>query len=105
MTIAENIPDAISFAHSLGDICLLGAIVGCVFTLVACACVLSFPVERGEQPATAPSVTILKPLHDAEPGLPARLAAFCGRITALRFRFYAAHRIRPRLPPRWCGRW
>lgn len=77
MTIAENIPDAISFAHSLGDICLLGAIVGCVFTLVACACVLSFPVERGEQPATAPSVTILKPLHDAEPGLPARLAAFC----------------------------
>jgi hypothetical protein len=37
MTIAENIPDAISFAHSLGDICLLGAIVGCVFTLVACA--------------------------------------------------------------------
>jgi ceramide glucosyltransferase len=77
MTIAENIPEAISFAHSLGDICLLGAIVGCVFTLVACACVLSFPVERGEQPATAPSVTILKPLHDAEPGLPARLAAFC----------------------------
>jgi len=77
MTIAENIPDAISFAHSLGNVCLLIAIVGCMFTLVACACVLSFPVGRLEEPASPPPVTILKPLHDAEPGLPARLAAFC----------------------------
>jgi ceramide glucosyltransferase len=77
MTIAESIPDAISFAHSLGDICLIGAIVGCVFTLVACACVLSFPVDDGEAAEAPPPVTILKPLHDAEPGLPARLAAFC----------------------------
>jgi ceramide glucosyltransferase len=77
MTIAENIPDAIALAHSLGAICLFIAIVGCVFTLVACACVLSFSVEYGEEPAAPPPVTILKPLHDAEPGLPARLAAFC----------------------------
>ena len=46
MTIAESIPEAISFAGSLGDICLIVAIVGCVFTVVACACVLSFPVEE-----------------------------------------------------------
>lgn len=77
MTIAESIPDAISFAHSLGDICLIGAIIGCVFTLVACACVISFPVEDAPNNAPQPSVTVLKPLHDAEPGLPARLAAFC----------------------------
>jgi ceramide glucosyltransferase len=77
MTIAENITDAISFAHSLGGICLLIAIIGCVFTLVACACVLSFSVEYGEEPIVPPPVTILKPLHDAEPGLPARLTAFC----------------------------
>ncbi|MDR3420577.1 MAG: bacteriohopanetetrol glucosamine biosynthesis glycosyltransferase HpnI [Xanthobacteraceae bacterium] len=77
MTIAENISDVISFAYSLGDICLLGAIIGCAFTLVACACVLSFPVEYAQEPAATPPITVLKPLHDEEPGLPARLAAFC----------------------------
>jgi len=78
MTIAESIPDAISFAGSLADICLIVAIVGCVFTVVACACVLSFPVEEPAEFAPQPPVTVLKPLHhDAEPGLPARLAAFC----------------------------
>ena len=40
MTIAENIGDAISFASSLGDVCLVVAIVGCIFMLVASACVL-----------------------------------------------------------------
>jgi ceramide glucosyltransferase len=77
MTIAENIPNAISFAHSLGDICLIGAIIGCVFMLVASACVIGFPVEDRQDNAPQPPVTVLKPLHDAEPGLPARLAAFC----------------------------
>ena len=77
MTIAESIPDAISLAHSLGNICLIGAIIGCVFMLVACACVISFPVEDAPDDAPEPPVTILKPLHNAEPGLPARLAAFC----------------------------
>jgi len=77
MMVAEGIPDAVSFAHSLGYVCLVGAIVGCVCTLLACACVLSFPLDDTEKPAAPPPVTILKPLHDAEPGLPARLAAFC----------------------------
>jgi ceramide glucosyltransferase len=77
MTIAESIPDAILFAHSLGGVFLIGAVVGCTFTLVACACVLSFPVGDSDGPATPPPVTILKPLHDAEPGLPGRIAAFC----------------------------
>ena len=77
MNIAVNIPEAISLIRSLGDGCLLVAFVGCVFMLVASACVLGFPEQETAAPATLPPVTVLKPLHDAEPGLPARLAAFC----------------------------
>jgi len=77
MTIAETIPDAMTLAHSLGTICLIGAVIGCFFTLAACACVLSFPVAESKHLAVPPPVTILKPLYDAEPGLPARLMAFC----------------------------
>jgi ceramide glucosyltransferase len=76
MTIAESIPQAISFALSLGDICLVVAIVGCIFTLTACACVLNFPDEKAAGTAVQPPVTILKPLHDAELGISARLTAF-----------------------------
>jgi ceramide glucosyltransferase len=76
MSIAEGIPDAISFAEFLGNICLVAAIVGCAFTLVACACIVRFPVESPTERTALPPVTVLKPLHDAEPGLPARLAAF-----------------------------
>jgi len=50
MSIAETIPDVISFAVSLSDICLVGAFVGCVFTLVASACVLGFSGEETEDP-------------------------------------------------------
>ena len=77
MTIAESIPDAMSLAHSLADICLVIAMIGCVFTLVACAYVIGFPGENVDRAAAQPPVTVLKPLHDAEPGLPSRLAAFC----------------------------
>ena len=77
MTIAETIPDAISLASSLGQIFLVTAIVGCLFTLASAACVLTFPAEQTENPGAHPPVTVLKPLHDAEPGLPSRLAAFC----------------------------
>lgn len=77
MSIAENIPDAISLARSLSDVCLFVAFVGCVFMLVASACVLCFPDAETIDPAAQPPVTVLKPLHGAEPGLPARLAAFC----------------------------
>ncbi len=77
MSIAENIPEAISWIQSLGDGCLLVAFVGCVFMLVASACVLGFPEQETVAPATQPPVTVLKPLHGAEPGLRARLVAFC----------------------------
>ena len=77
MTIADTIPDAISLVRSVGDIFLIFAIVGCLFTLVLSACVLSFPRENPIESAVESPVTVLKPLHDAEPGLRARLAAFC----------------------------
>jgi ceramide glucosyltransferase len=77
MTVAESIPDAIAFARSLGDLFLVIAIVGCVFTLVLSACVLSFPTDDPTEPSAQPPVTVLKPLHEAEPGLRGRLAAFC----------------------------
>jgi ceramide glucosyltransferase len=77
MTMAESIPDAIAFARSLGDAFLVIAIIGCVFTLALSACVLSFPTGDPIEPSAQPPVTVLKPLHDAEPGLRGRLAAFC----------------------------
>jgi ceramide glucosyltransferase len=77
MTMAESIPDAIAFARSLGDAFLVVAIIGCLFTLMLCACVLSFRTDDRTEPSAQPPVTVLKPLHDAEPGLRARLAAFC----------------------------
>ena len=77
MTVAEGIPDVISFARFLGDICLVTAIVGCAFTITACVCILRFPLDNPTEPATLPPVTVLKPLHVSEPGLRARLAAFC----------------------------
>jgi ceramide glucosyltransferase len=76
MTIAESVPHAMSLAQSLGYGFLIVAIVGCLFTLAAAGCVLSFPDEDMETSDTQPPVTVLKPLHDAEPDLPSRLAAF-----------------------------
>ncbi|MGC1350844.1 MAG: bacteriohopanetetrol glucosamine biosynthesis glycosyltransferase HpnI [Xanthobacteraceae bacterium] len=75
--MAESIRDAIAFARSLGDAFLVIAIIGCVFTLALSACVLSFPTDDPIEPSAQPPVTVLKPLHDAEPGLRGRLAAFC----------------------------
>ncbi|MGA9322667.1 MAG: bacteriohopanetetrol glucosamine biosynthesis glycosyltransferase HpnI [Xanthobacteraceae bacterium] len=75
--MAESIPDAIAFARSLGDAFLVIAIIGCVFTLALSACVLSFSTDDPIEPSAQPPVTVLKPLHDAEPGLRGRLAAFC----------------------------
>jgi len=77
MIIAETVPDALSFVRALSDIFLVIAIIGCLFMLGALACVLRFPAEQVDNSAATPPVTVLKPLHDAEPGLPARLAAFC----------------------------
>jgi ceramide glucosyltransferase len=77
MSIVHTIPDATSLAVSLCDLCLAAAFSGCVLMLIESALVIDFRGEqpRGDVPATP--VTLLKPLHGAEPGLPMRLGAFC----------------------------
>lgn len=77
MTIAESIPNAVSFVLSLSDVCVVIAIIGCLFTLAAMVCVVTFPHVETDDFATEQPVTVLKPLHDLEPELPARLMTFC----------------------------
>jgi ceramide glucosyltransferase len=76
MTISAEIPGLVSLAMSLCDICLAVAFVGCIFTLVEAGFVVAFSAEQPTS-ADAPPVTVLKPLHRAEPDLAQRLAALC----------------------------
>jgi ceramide glucosyltransferase len=77
MSVSQNIPDLATLLISLCDVCLAGAFVGCILTLVESAFVLGFGGSRRHGTAAPPPVTILKPLHGAEPDLAARLKAFC----------------------------
>lgn len=77
MSVAQDIPDLATLLISLCDVCLAGAFVGCILTLVESAFVLGFGGSRRHSTAAPPPVTILKPLHSAEPDLAARLEAFC----------------------------
>jgi ceramide glucosyltransferase len=72
-----NDPGLLPFFLALCEICTAAAVVGCVFTLLECCVVLRFPRGRERPAAAQPPVTILKPLHDDEPGLLERLALFC----------------------------
>jgi ceramide glucosyltransferase len=77
MNIVHTIPDATLFIQSLCDVCLACAFAGCILMLLEAAFVLGFPEERDGVSTVEPPITILKPMDNAEPGLPARLAAFC----------------------------
>jgi ceramide glucosyltransferase len=77
MSIVHNLPDATSFVLSFCDICLAGAFVGCILMLFEAGFVLAFRGQDNHNKAAQPAVTVLKPLHGAEPALAARLAAFC----------------------------
>ncbi len=61
----------------LATVCLAGAVSGCVYLIVATIAVLYFPARRSRCEEPLVPVSVLKPLHGAEPGLSARLAAFC----------------------------
>jgi len=78
--------DAVWVGHPLlgliTEICIDGAGLGCLYLLVASIAVLRFPrALRAAHESTVndppASVTILKPLHGAEPDLPGRLTSFC----------------------------
>jgi len=77
MSVVHNLPDAASFILSFCDICLAGAFVGCILMLCEAGFVLAFRGQDSRGQAAQPAVTVLKPLHGAEPGLAARLAGFC----------------------------
>ena len=71
---------AAALAAVFGYGCLAAAIAGCVFTLMECIFVLRFSLTREAAAAGAvaqPAVTILKPLHGAEPNLMERLRLLC----------------------------
>ena len=77
MSISADVPGLASLLLSLGSICLAVAFVGCIFTLVKAAFVVGFSDKEPARADAEPAVTVLKPLHGAEPDLAGRLAAVC----------------------------
>ena len=75
--LVDNMPHAASLAVSLSDAFLAVAIIGCLFTVLACFCVVSFPNPKLNNTDAPPAVTVLKPLHGSEPGIGDLIAAFC----------------------------
>ena len=75
MSISADMPGLASLLLSLGSICLAVAFVGCIFTLVEAAFVVGFSDKEPARADAEPAVTVLKPLHGAEPDLADRLAA------------------------------
>ena len=65
--------------NGVGVLCLIAAAVGCLYALAAAVAVRMFarrkPAVRGAQPG----LTVLKPLHGAEPDLLAKLETFCSQ--------------------------
>jgi ceramide glucosyltransferase len=67
-----------AFAASLA--CYVAAALGCVYALVAAYAARRFVAAASSTQTTgSPAVTILKPLHGAEPNLYANLARFCAQ--------------------------
>ncbi len=70
--------EIVTILKLLSDVCLAATAIGCLYLLAASAMVLGYrrsdivAVRRGAKP-----VTLLKPLHGAEPGLSQRLHRFC----------------------------
>ncbi len=63
--------------HGICALCAIGAAVGCGYLLFATAIARRVPRAAGRGPSWVPPVTILKPLHGAEPGLLEHLLSFC----------------------------
>jgi len=63
----------------IASVCVTGAILGCIYMLLTSVLVLRFGRGRISRDRCTAPVTILKPLHGAEPRLFAQLASFCNQ--------------------------
>lgn len=72
-----SMPVDFDVLHMAIDVCVGASTIGCCYLLIASVAVLRFPHRKAAPPARQAPVTILKPLHGAEPELGSRLAAFC----------------------------
>src|SRR5215467_15715399 len=61
----------------IASLCVAAAALGCLYLLVGCVALSTFAARRHDAACTPVPVTILKPLHGAEPCLSRRLSSFC----------------------------
>lgn len=62
---------------ALADFFMAGAAFGCLYLIVAAVAVSRFPKQQPSAARTDAAVTVLKPLHGAEPNLSRRVISFC----------------------------
>jgi ceramide glucosyltransferase len=74
--VGDILTTAADWASAL---CYVAAAFGCLYALFAAWAARAFVRPPMAQPASHPPVTILKPLHGAEPDLYANLAGFCAQ--------------------------
>jgi ceramide glucosyltransferase len=87
-----------NFGFGASLVCYTGATLGCVYALVAVYAVRRFVASAPIAPVTNfPAVTILKPLHGAEPNLAANLTRFCEQDypSPVQIVFGVSHRADP----------
>jgi ceramide glucosyltransferase len=70
-------PSLTETTHFLSQICIVGAILGIVYNILAATLAPRFNRPSRGDPTSPIAVTILKPLHGSEPGLFPRLISLC----------------------------
>jgi ceramide glucosyltransferase len=68
-----------SLLQLVSGYCVAGAVLGCLYTLVAAVLVVRFGRRRSADLEVREPITLLKPLCGAEPGLLSRLSPFCAQ--------------------------
>lgn len=71
--------ESLLLSLSWPDFCVAGAVLGCLYTLMATVLVVRFGRRRQRAPTVCEPVTVLKPLCGDEPGLLERLSPFCSQ--------------------------